>query len=71
MRQAYIYALESDIEEMTAEVRACESLADGLGVSEQTIQRYEATQYQGVALARLTRVADALSVGVIGTHATA
>jgi hypothetical protein len=71
MRQAYIDALESDIEEMTAEVRACESLAGVLRVSEQTIQRYEATEYQGVALVRLTRVAEALSVRVMGMYATA
>lgn len=46
-------------------------LADLLGVTEQTIQRYEATEYQGVALARLTRIADTLSVQVVGAYATA
>lgn len=46
-------------------------LADLLGVNEQTIQRYEATAYQGVALARLIRIADTLSVWVVGTYATA
>lgn len=46
-------------------------LADLLGVTEQTIQRYEATEYQGVALARLTRIAETLSVQVVGAYATA
>ena len=46
-------------------------LADLLGVNEQTIQRYEATEYQGVALARLTRIAATLSVQVVGMYATA
>lgn len=46
-------------------------LGDLLGLSEQTIQRYEATEYQGVALARLARIAETLSVRVVGTYATA
>jgi HTH-type transcriptional regulator/antitoxin HigA len=46
-------------------------LADTLEITEQTIQRYEANEYQGVALARLTRIADTLSVRVTGLYATA
>jgi DNA-binding XRE family transcriptional regulator len=104
MRQMYLDALTSNIEEMAAEVRAYEDLkagrvrvtggslselptvliqariahgwtqkhlADLLGLSEQTIQRYEATEYQGVALARLARIAETLSVQVVGTYPTA
>lgn len=104
MRQMYVDALVSSLEEMEAEVRAYEDLkagrvriesasltelptvlirariahgwtqrqlADLLGVAEQTIQRYEATEYRGVALARLTKIADALSVQVVGMYATA
>ena len=33
-------------------------LAGLLGVTEQTIQRCEATDYQGVALARIAKIAD-------------
>jgi len=43
---------------------AQKQLADLLGVNEQTIQRYEATYYQGVALARLVKIAETLSVQV-------
>ena len=104
MRQMYVDALTSNIEEMAAEVRAYEDLKAGrvrvtggslaelptvlirariahgwtqkhlgdlLGLSEQTIQRYEVTEYQGVALARLARIAETLSVRVVGTYATA
>jgi HTH-type transcriptional regulator/antitoxin HigA len=104
MRQMYVDALTSNLEEMAAEVRAYEDLkagrvqirsgsladlptvliqarvargwtqkqlADLLSVTEQTIQRYEATDYQGVALARLARIAEMLSVKVVGTYATA
>ena len=46
-------------------------LADLLGVTEQTIQRYEATDYQSVALARLAKIAETLSVQVVGMYATA
>ena len=46
-------------------------LADTLQVTEQTIQRYEANEYQSVALARLTRIAETLSVRVVGMYATA
>ena len=46
-------------------------LAGQLGVTEQTIQRYEATGYQGVALARLAKVAETLSVQVVGVYANA
>ena len=84
MRQMYVDALTSNMEELAAEVRAYEDLKAGrvqirsaslaelptvlirarvahgwtqkqlaglLGVTEQTIQRNEATGYQGVALA--------------------
>ncbi len=40
-------------------------------MTEQTIQRYEATDYQGVALARLAKIAETLSVQVVGMYATA
>ena len=39
-------------------------LADGLSLAEQQIQRYEATQYRGVAAERLQQVADALKLRV-------
>jgi DNA-binding Xre family transcriptional regulator len=39
-------------------------LADRLGLPEQQIQRYESTQYKGVAVERLQEVADALEVRV-------
>jgi DNA-binding Xre family transcriptional regulator len=39
-------------------------LADRLSVAEQQIQRYEATQYRGVAAERLQQVADALKLRV-------
>jgi DNA-binding Xre family transcriptional regulator len=39
-------------------------LADRLGLPEQQIQRYESTQYKGVAVERLQEVADALQVRV-------
>lgn len=39
-------------------------LAERLGLPEQQIQRYEATQYKGVAVERLQEVADALNVRV-------
>jgi HTH-type transcriptional regulator / antitoxin HigA len=39
-------------------------LAERLALAEQQIQRYEATQYQGVAAERLQEVADALRLGV-------
>lgn len=104
MRQMYVDALTSNIEELAAEVRAYEDLKAGrvqirsaslaelptvlirarvahgwtqkqlaglLGVTEQTIQRYEATGYQGVALARLAKIAETLSVQVVGVYATA
>lgn len=39
-------------------------LAERLQVAEQQVQRYESTQYQGVAAERLQQVADALRLGV-------
>lgn len=39
-------------------------LADRLSLAEQQIQRYEATQYRGVAAERLQEVADALRLHV-------
>lgn len=39
-------------------------LAEQLGLAEQQVQRYEATQYQGVATERLQQVADALRLSV-------
>ncbi len=39
-------------------------LADRLSLAEQQIQRYEATQYRGVAAERLQQVADALNLRV-------
>lgn len=39
-------------------------LAERLHVAEQQVQRYEATQYQGVAAERLQQVADALQLRV-------
>ena len=39
-------------------------LATQMGLREQQIQRYEATQYKGVAVERLQEVADALRIRV-------
>jgi DNA-binding Xre family transcriptional regulator len=39
-------------------------LADRLALAEQQVQRYEATQYRGVAAERLQQVADALRLHV-------
>jgi DNA-binding Xre family transcriptional regulator len=39
-------------------------LAERLSLAEQQIQRYEATQYRGVAAERLQQVADALDLSV-------
>ena len=39
-------------------------LADRLNISEQQIQRYESTLYQGAALRRLQEIADALNVKI-------
>jgi len=39
-------------------------LAERLSLAEQQIQRYEATQYRGVAAERLQQVADALRLRV-------
>lgn len=41
-----------------------EALAHRLGLKKQQIQRYEATSYAGVSLARLQSVADALDVDI-------
>jgi HTH-type transcriptional regulator / antitoxin HigA len=42
-------------------------LADQLGVAEQQIQRYEATEYRTASLARICDVAAALSVEIVET----
>jgi HTH-type transcriptional regulator / antitoxin HigA len=42
-------------------------LADELGVAEQQIQRYEATEYRSASLARICDVASALGVDVTET----
>lgn len=39
-------------------------LAERTGLAEQAIQRYEATDYNGVSFARLVEIADALEVTV-------
>lgn len=39
-------------------------LADKVGVKEQAIQRYEASDYAGVSFARLVEIADALELAV-------
>ncbi|MBI3714823.1 MAG: helix-turn-helix transcriptional regulator [Betaproteobacteria bacterium] len=39
-------------------------LAERMGVAEQQVQRFEATQYRGVATERLQKVADALNLRV-------
>ena len=39
-------------------------LAEKLSLAEQQVQRYEATQYRGVAAERLQQVADALRLRV-------
>ncbi|MGH2531352.1 MAG: helix-turn-helix domain-containing protein [Thermomicrobiales bacterium] len=41
-------------------------LAERLGLKEQQIQRYEATDYQSASLARITEVASALRIEVRG-----
>jgi DNA-binding Xre family transcriptional regulator len=40
------------------------ALAERLGIKEQQVQRYEATQYAGVTFERLRSVADALGVRI-------
>jgi HTH-type transcriptional regulator / antitoxin HigA len=42
-------------------------LADALGVAEQQVQRYEATEYRSASLARVCDVAAALEVDVVET----
>lgn len=79
LRSGDVKVNSASIEELpTALIRARiahgwtqKNLADQLGITEQTIQRYEATEYQGVALARLTTIANALSVLVQSTYAAA
>jgi DNA-binding Xre family transcriptional regulator len=39
-------------------------LADRIGLPEQAVQRYEATDYAGVSFARLVEIADALEVTI-------
>ena len=39
-------------------------LADRVGLPEQAVQRYEATDYAGVSFARLVEIADALEVTI-------
>jgi DNA-binding XRE family transcriptional regulator len=41
-------------------------LAERLGLKEQQIQRYEATDYQSASLARLTEIASALGIEIRG-----
>ncbi|MGH2560000.1 MAG: helix-turn-helix domain-containing protein [Thermomicrobiales bacterium] len=41
-------------------------LAERLGLKEQQIQRYEATDYQSASLARMTEIASALQIEVRG-----
>lgn len=42
-------------------------LADELGVAEQQVQRYEATEYRSASLARICDVAAALGVDIVET----
>lgn len=42
-------------------------LAQALGMRKQQVQRYEATEYTSASIGRITRVADALSIGFTGT----
>jgi HTH-type transcriptional regulator/antitoxin HigA len=42
-------------------------LADELGVAEQQVQRYEATEYRSASLARICDIADALGVDITET----
>jgi HTH-type transcriptional regulator/antitoxin HigA len=42
-------------------------LADELGVAEQQVQRYEATEYRAASLARICDVAAALGVDIVET----
>jgi len=42
-------------------------LADELGVAEQQVQRYEATEYRSASLARICDVAAALGIDIAGT----
>lgn len=42
-------------------------LADELGIAEQQVQRYEATEYRSASLARICGVAAALAVDIVET----
>jgi DNA-binding XRE family transcriptional regulator len=44
-------------------------LAERLGMKEQQIQRYEATDYESASLARIAEIADALGIQITGTIA--
>ena len=46
-------------------------LAERLGVAEQAVQRHEATQYRGMAIERVIRVADVLGFEIGGELADA
>jgi DNA-binding XRE family transcriptional regulator len=47
--------------------RSQKDLADQLGLKEQQIQRYEATDYESASLARVMEIADALDLQLEGT----
>lgn len=73
LRDGRISALEADsiagIGEVLIKARVMRNLtqkelAERLEVAEQQVQRYEATQYRGVAAERLQQVADALKLRV-------
>ena len=73
LREGRVTALEADsivgIGEALIKARIVRrltqsELADRLSLAEQQVQRYEATQYRGVAAERLQEVADALHLRV-------
>jgi DNA-binding Xre family transcriptional regulator len=73
LSQGQITALEADsilgigaalIKARIARNLTQKQLAERLAVAEQQVQRYEATQYRGVAAERLQQVADALKLNV-------
>ena len=76
MRRVMREAMESQLDELREEmpdalIRARiavgltqKKLAERLGLKEQQVQRYEATQYAGVSLDRIQAVAEALGVEI-------
>ena len=73
LRQGQVFTLEAEsivgIGEALIKARIVRNLtqkelAERLSLAEQQIQRYEATQYRGVAAERLQQVADALKLSV-------